>query len=255
MAVTMLQRWKIDINRGILTMAARDKIDQLKTQVERMRRESLDVVSKASRIVFEGVQKLAEQELKALNDYYKSATGALKSPRSGSSYQDLAAEQLDLLQDTVQKVLGHARESLGIIAETRAELTRLIGSGGPLDSRALSKVTAPAQKAIDDVRKAAAKAQKSASKTAKDLRKALDKEIASAEKKGRKAARRGEARAREAGESVRNKLESVLDLTPPAPAKKAVKARPSPESRAARAASKARKSAPGKRSGSGPSAK
>lgn len=255
MAVTMLQRWKIDINRGILTMAARDKIDQLKTQVERMRRESLDVVSKASRIVFEGVQKLAEQELKALNDYYKSATGALKSPRSGSSYQDLAAEQLDLLQDTVQKVLGHARESLGIIAETRAELTRLIGSGGPLDSRALSKVTAPAHKAIDDVRKAAAKAQKSASKTAKDLRKALDKEIASAEKKGRKAARRGEARAREAGESVRNKLESVLDLTPPAPAKKAVKARPSPESRAARAASKARKSAPGKRSGSGPSAK
>lgn len=234
-------------------MAARDKIDQLKTQVERMRRESLDVVSNASRIVFEGVQKLAEQELKALNDYYKSATGALKAPRAGSSYQDLAAKQLDLLQDTVQKVLSHARESLGIIAETRAELTRLIGDGGALDSKSLSRVTAPAHKAIDDVRKAAAKAQKSASKTAKDLRKALDKELASAEKKGRKAARQGEARAREVGKSVRDKLESVLDVAPPPPAKKAVKARPSPESRAARAASKARKAAPRKRSSPGTS--
>lgn len=226
-------------------MAAKDKIDQLKAQIEHMRKESLDVVSNASRIVLEGVQKLAEQELRALNDYFKSATGALKSPRSGSSYQDMAAQQLDLLQETVQTVIGHARESLSIIAETRAELTRLVGSGAALDGKALSKVAEPAQKAIEDVRKAATKAQKSAAKTAADMKKMLEKELASAEKKGKAAFKQGEAKAREAGKAMRTRIESVLDIAPPpAPAKKAVKARPSPESRAARAASKAKKAAP-----------
>lgn len=224
-------------------MAARDKLDQLKTQVERVRRESLDVVSNASRIVFEGVQKLAEQELKALSDYYKSATAALKAPRGGSNVQDLAAQQLDLLQDTVLKVIQHARDSIGIIVDTRTELTRLLGSGSALDGKALSKVTEPAQKALDDVRKAAAKAQKSASRTASDLKKTLDKELAGVEKKGKAAVKQGEAKAREVGKTVRRKLESVLDIAPPAAAKKAVKARPSPESRAARAASKTRKPA------------
>ena len=59
-------------------MAARDTIDQLKAHIERLRRDSLDVVANASRIVFEGVQKLAEQELRALNDYYKSAVNSAK---------------------------------------------------------------------------------------------------------------------------------------------------------------------------------
>lgn len=225
-------------------MAAKDKIDQLKAQIEHMRKESLDVVSNASRIVLEGVQKLAEQELRALNDYFKSATGALKSPRSGNSYQDMAAQQLDLLQETVQTVIGHARESLSIIADTRAELTRLIGNGASLDGKALSRVTEPAQKAMEDVRKAAAKAQQSAARTAADIKKTLDKELASAEKKGKAAVKQGETRAREVGKAVRRKIESVLDIAPPpTPAKKAVQARPSPESRAARAASKAKKPA------------
>lgn len=208
-------------------MAARDTLDQLKSQLERLRRDSLDVVAKASRIVFEGVQKLAEQELKALNDYYKSATAGLKI-KGGPS----ASQQLDLLQDTVQKVIGHARESLSILSDTRAELARLVGSGDlTTTSKALSKLATPAKKAMEDVKKAASKAQKSAAKTAQDVKKSLDKTQAPAEKKGRAA--------------VKNKIGSVLDVTPPpAPAKKAVTARPSPESRAARAVSKAKKARP-----------
>lgn len=231
-------------------MAAKDTIKQLKAHIERLRHDSLDVVANASRIVFEGVQKLAEQELQALNDYYKGAVGAVKSSRkSGGGAKDLAAQQLDLLQDTVQKVISHARESLGIISSTRAELTRLLGVGeAALDQKALTKITAPAQKAMKDVKKAAVKAQASAAKTAKEMKKTFEKELAYAEKQGKAAVKQTEARARavtkEVTKIVKENLGSVLDIAPqPAAVKKAVSARPSPESRAARAASKAKKTA------------
>lgn len=220
-------------------MPARDTIEQLKTHIERLRRDSMDVVANASHIVFEGVQKLAEQELRALNDYYKSALNAAKASKGPG---DLASQQLDLLQETVQKVIAAARESLSIIADTRAELSRLVGSGA--DAKALTKVTAPAQKAIEDVKRAAAKAQATAAKTAAEVRKTLEKELAAAEKKGKAAVKQTEARARDAGKIVKNRIGSVLDIAPPpAVAKKAVTARPSPDSRAARAASLARKPA------------
>lgn len=223
-------------------MAARDTIDQLKAHIERLRRDSLDVVANASRIVFEGVQKLAEQELRALNDYYKSA---VTSAKAASGPGDLASQQLDLLQDTVQKVISAARESLSILADTRAELARLVNTGGAgIDGKALSKVAAPAQKAIEDVKKAAAKAQATAAKTAADVKKTLEKELAAAEKKGKAAMKQTEIKAREVGKVVKNRIGSVLDITPPvAVAKKAVTAKPSPDSRAARAASLAKKPA------------
>lgn len=227
-------------------MAAKDTLDQLRSHIERLRRDSFDVVANASRIVFEGVQKLAEQELKALNEYYKSATAGLKSTGGPS-----ASQQLDLLQDTVQKVIGHARASLSIISDTRAELTRLIGSNDSvLSAKALTKVTAPAHKAMEDVKKAAAKAQKNAAKTAREMKKSLEKELASAQKKAKAAVKQGEAKAREVSAIVKDRvvktrIGSVLDIKPPpAPVKKAVTARPSPESRANRATSKAKKSAP-----------
>lgn len=229
-------------------MAAKDTIDQLKAHIERLRRDSLEVVANASRIVFEGVQKLAEQELQALNDYYKNAVGAVKSSRdSGGGAKDLAAQQLDLLQDTVQKVISHARESLGIISSTRAELTRLLGVGeSALDQKALTKITAPAQKAMEEVKKAAAKAQASAAKTAKEMKRTFEKELAYAEKKGKAVVKQTEAKAREVTQEVtkvvKKNLGSVLDIAaPPVVVKKAVSARPSPESRAARAVSKAKK--------------
>lgn len=223
-------------------MAARDTVDQLKAHIERLRRDSLDVVTNASRIVFEGVQKLAEQELRALNDYYKSA---VSSAKAAGGPGDLASQQLDLIQDTVHKVIAAARESLSIIADTRKELTRLLGTGAEaLEGKALIKVTAPAQKAIEDVKKTAAKAQATAAKTAAEVRKTLEKELAAAEKKGKAAVRQTETKAREVGKVVKNRIGSVLDIAPPpAVAKKAVTAKPSPDSRAARAASMAKKPA------------
>lgn len=226
-------------------MAARDRIEQLRARIDKLRRDSLDVVTNANRIVYQGIQKLADQELKALNDYYKSALASLKGAGKSSSLKDVASTQLDLMQEAVTRVISHARESLSIIADTRAELARLVSAGGPLSSKALSRAAEPAQKAIADVKKAAAKAQKTAAKTAKDVRKTLEKEIAVAEKKGKAAIKKGEARAKEVGKTVKQQIEAVLEVAAPPALKKAVTAKPSPQSRAARAASKAKKTAAG----------
>lgn len=229
-------------------MASTKPIDQLKAQLDRMRRESVDVVANASRIVVEGVQKLAEQELQALNDYYKKAVGSAKKAREKSGakgYQELAAEQIDLLQDTVQKVLENARTSLAIIADTRTELARLVSVGEEAaDSKAVSRVTAPARKAIEDIKRAASKAQKSAADTARSLRKSLDKEIAEAERKGREVARGAQKQAKKSAKSARKRLDTVLDVKPPKVVKKNVTTRPSSTSRAARAARAAGRTTP-----------
>ncbi len=39
-------------------------------------RQSLDTLGNANQIVYGGVQKLADAELKALNDYYKAAVAS-----------------------------------------------------------------------------------------------------------------------------------------------------------------------------------
>ncbi len=226
-------------------MAANDKIEQLKSHVERLRRDSVDVGSNARRIVFEGVQKLAEQELKALNDYYKSAVSSAKSKKGDKPYQDLASEQIDLLQSTVQTVIGHARDSLSIIADTRAELSRLTAeSDAPLSQSAVSRITGPAQKAIKEMKEAATKAQKAAAKTAKDVQKTLNKEIAAAEKKGKSVLKQGEKDAKKVVKKARKRLDTVLDVKPPRIVNKTVTTRPSSTSRAARVARAAGKTRP-----------
>lgn len=225
-------------------MAAKQRLEQIRSQIEKLGRDSLDVVANANRIVLQGIQRLAEQELAALNEYYKSAMDSLKSARRGdSTLKDMASSQLDLMQETVNRVIGNARESLKIIADTRAELARLVDrDDGVLSAKAITNLTAPAQKAIEDVRRAAEKAQKSAAETAASVKKSLEKEIAAAEKRGRAALSEGKARAGEMSATVRHNLGSVLDISAPTAAiKKAVSARPSPESRAIRATSKAKK--------------
>jgi hypothetical protein len=225
-------------------MAAKQRLEQIRAQIEKLGRDSLDVVANANRIVLQGIQRLAEQELAALNEYYKSAIDSLKSARRGdSSLKDMATSQLDLMQETVNRVIANARESLTIIADTRAELARLLDrDDGTLSQKAIAKVTAPAQKAIEDVRRAAEKAQKSAAETAASMKKSFEKEFSAAEKRGRAALSEGKTRAGEVSTAVRHNLGSVLDISAPVAAiRKAVSARPSPESRAIRATSKARK--------------
>ena len=87
------------------------KFGQLKGELEKLRKDSLSVVLNANKIVYSGVQKLADRELKALNDYYRSALDAIRSAdHAKEGLRSLANQQLDLLQNTVNQVIGHARE-------------------------------------------------------------------------------------------------------------------------------------------------
>lgn len=152
-------------------MAAKQHLDQLRQQIERLRKDSLDVVASANKIVYNGVQKLADRELKALNDYYRGALDSIKKANR-NDIRGLAHQQLDLLQDTVNQVISHARESMGIVAETRAELSKLVQKGIKGEKVAmadLNKAAAPARKAIAKVKTAAQKAGKDAQKSVKKV--------------------------------------------------------------------------------------
>lgn len=208
-------------------MASRKPLNQVKARIERLRRDSVDVAANSSRIVLDGVQKLAEHELKAFNAYYTSASASLKSARgpNGTGYPDMAAKQLDLLDKAIRKIASHAVDSLSVLSETRAELARLVEPDRPAPrASALTRVTAPAQKAIADVTKAAVRAQKEATSSVKKMKRSLEKEWAYAEKRGRSAVKRGEVKARAVTKLARRTIDSILDITAlPVSSKKAVR--------------------------------
>ncbi|MDE0852978.1 MAG: phasin family protein [Nevskia sp.] len=154
-------------------MAAKQHLDKLKQQIEQLRKDSLGVVASANKIVYNGVQKLADRELKALNDYYRNALDSIRKANK-SDIRGLAQQQLDLLQETVNQVISHARESMGIVAETRAELAKLVQSGvkgEKVTVAQLNKAAAPARKAVAKVKEAARKAGQDAQKSVKSVSK------------------------------------------------------------------------------------
>jgi hypothetical protein len=222
--------------------------DHLKTSIEKIRKDSVEVVGQANKIVTQGVQRLAEHELKALNETYRHVLASLKARKSGDSVRDLAARQLDLMQDTVNRLIGSAKDSLAIVADTRQELAGLVQKGlktGAVAEAELNKITAKAKKAVADVQTAAASAQKSAaqitSQVTAQAKSSATKVTAAVKADAQKVA----ATVKSDAKVVKHKLGSVLDIKPAAtPVKKPVVAvKPSASSRAARASSKAKQAA------------
>lgn len=218
--------------------------DHLKTSIDKIRKESLEVVGQANKIVTQGVQRLAEHELKALNDTYKNVLVSLKAAKSGDSVKDLASKQLDLMQDTVNRLITSARSSLGIVADTRQELLGLVQKGlktGAVAETELNKITAKARKAVADVQTAAASAQKNAANIGAQAKSSANKVAAAVKTDAKKVA----ATVKSDVKVVKHKLGSVLDIKPKtAPVKKPVLAvKPSANSRAAAASSKAKQAA------------
>jgi hypothetical protein len=171
-------------------MAAK-RLNQLKRQLERLRTDSVNVVSTANKIVYGGVQKLADRELRALNEYYRSALASVRSARRSDGIRGLAQKQLDLLQETVNQVIGNARESMAIVAQTRAELADFVQKsirGEKVPAAGLAKAAAPARKAVAKTKTAARKATRSAAKsTGKAKAKAAKKTGTGARKPAKKA--------------------------------------------------------------------
>ena len=148
-------------------------------------RQSLDTLGNANAIVYGGVQKLADAELKALNDYYKAAIASLKKAQGDKNIKSAAQKQADLLQDAVTRLIDNARASLAVVAEARAELSKLVHggkAGAPLSLARLEKAIAPAQKALAKIKADAQKAGKKASDTVKTAKKDIKAEVAKVEK-------------------------------------------------------------------------
>lgn len=218
--------------------------DQIKTSLDKLRRESLDVVGQANRIVSQGVHRLAEHELKALNDTYRTVLGALKDAKKGDSIKDVAGKQLDVMQDSVNRLIASTRESLAILSDTRQELTGLVSGGlktGAVAEAELAKVADKAKKAVAGVKVAAADAQKKAGQVTAQAKASADKVAASVKSDAKKVA----AAVKKDVSVARQRVGSVLDIKPKgAPVKKPVVAvKPSANSRANRATSKAKSAA------------
>ncbi|WP_293373170.1 phasin family protein [Nevskia sp.] len=150
-----------------------------------MARQSLDTLGNANQIVYGGVQKLADAELKALNDYYKAAVSSLKRARGEKDLKSTAQKQADLLQEAVSKLIGNARASLSVVADARDELAKLVkgnAAGAPLSAARLEKAMAPAVKALEKIKAEAKKAGEKAGLTVKTAKKDIKAEVAKVEK-------------------------------------------------------------------------
>ena len=134
-------------------MKAKHRLEQLKKQFDRLRKDSLAAVGTTNEAVYAGLQKFADKELKALHDYYDGALASLRSHKKNrSDIKTVLHTQFDLLQETVTRLISHARESV----ETATAAAK----------PAAAAPAAPVKKAAAPVKKAAAKKASPAKKAA-----------------------------------------------------------------------------------------
>ncbi|MDN5874254.1 MAG: phasin family protein, partial [Sinobacteraceae bacterium] len=138
-----------------MTMVAKSTLDKVRGRIERLRKDSLATATEANKIVYNGVQRIADNELKALNDTYKTTINQLqKNARLKGSKKDMVADQIDVLQETANRVIASAREAVKVMEDTRKELLKLMKRSGA-DSKAATK---QAKQITDRARKAATQA-------------------------------------------------------------------------------------------------
>lgn len=147
-------------------MKTKERLEQLKKQFERLRRESMEAVGTANEILYSALHRFTDKELKALTDYYDAALASIKSSKKSGDLKQAVQTQFDLMQETVTRLITHARESLEAIAEARVE-----PKAGKSGAKPGPKATAKSAASKKAAKKSSASAAKTASKTAKTPRK------------------------------------------------------------------------------------
>ncbi|WP_428312603.1 phasin family protein [Hydrocarboniphaga sp.] len=145
-------------------MKAKHRLDQLKKQFDRMRKDSLAALGTNNEAVYAGLQKFAEKELKALHEYCEGALGSLREQKK-SGIQTIVQTQLDLLQDTVTRLVANARESMDIVTGAGKSAPAAAAPVTPAKKAAPKK--AAAKKAVPAKKAAPAKKAPTVKKTAK----------------------------------------------------------------------------------------
>ena len=150
-------------------MKAKHRLDLLKKQFDRMRKDSLAAFGTTNEAVYAGLQKFADKELKALNDYCDEALTSLREQKK-SGIQTIVQTQLDLLQGTVTRLVANARESMDIVTGAAQSAPAAAPSAAApakkaAPKKAAAKKAAPAKKAAA-VKKAPAAAKKTSKRAA-----------------------------------------------------------------------------------------
>lgn len=173
-----------------------NRITQLRQDVDRLRKNYTGAMSSANKAVYDGIDKLAEHELKAIKQHYEAALKNLKQLRKGGDARDIASAQLKLLQETIDRIMSNARESLKILDNTRKQIAKDIRknintaqapkpaakTGTARSSTAGKKKTATAAKK-PAARKTAARKSSTAGKTAAAKKTTARKSAGGAKKK------------------------------------------------------------------------
>ncbi|HEU0198062.1 MAG TPA: phasin family protein [Nevskiaceae bacterium] len=166
-------------------MVAKSTLNNIRSRIERLRKDSVDTATAANKIVSKGVQRIADNELKALNDTYKATLKSLKQARGTGSPRDVAARQIDVLQDTANRLIASARDALGVAAQTRTELMQLMrkqANGADVAKKEVDAVTQRARTAVNKVSTAARKATQNGSTQAKAQTRSAAKQVHKAAK-------------------------------------------------------------------------
>lgn len=203
-------------------MAATERLSRFKSGWQRLRSDSLDAAARTHRIVSRGIRNLAEHELQALDGHFQSMLASVRSPRAEGSVHDIAQQQLDLMQQTVNRVIVNARESLAIVAATRMELVNLMkksvkGGKAAKPTSKLAKLKASGKTAAAKAKASVKKARGTVKKVTKKAKAATRKPIA----KAKSAVKKPIAKAKAAAKKPLAKATSAVQK-PVAKAKAAV---------------------------------
>jgi hypothetical protein len=154
-------------------MKAKERLNQLKKQFDRLRKDSLASVGTTNEAIYSGLQQFADKELKALHSYYDSALTSLKAQKkSGADIKSVVLTQFDLMQGTFNTLIANARESLETVSKAAGDApaakSKPKSESAPVKTPAAKKPAAKKPVAKKAAKKPAAKkaAPKKASKKA-----------------------------------------------------------------------------------------
>lgn len=145
-----------------------NRITQLREDVDRLRKSYTGAMTSANKAVSDGIEKLAEHELAAIKKHYEVALKNIKSLRKGGDPRDLATAQLRLLQETMDRIISNARESLKILEKTRDNISKDVRkelSGSSAKAKTKSPTKKPAAKKPAAKKKAPAQRSTTTKKT------------------------------------------------------------------------------------------
>lgn len=171
-----------------------NRIAELRKEVDQLRKSYTGAMSSANKAVYKGIERLAEHELAAIKKHYEEALKNLKKLRKGGDPRDIATAQLKLLQDTIDRIMQNARESMSILDDTRKQISTDIRKELQKAEKKTGSATGAAKTAKASSAKSAAKSGTASARKKTAARKTTAKSGTSASRAKKSTAAGGSAR-------------------------------------------------------------